>query len=122
MAANALTAKCIYNIKKGCTMHGTVERAHEAELTARGFRQTVGFEFEQILAPVIPFPSSELFLSLVAQDDLYLCRINFKTGFLYEARTRDNHGTARRIQRKNLSKFVCKPNKVLYGLKQAPAH
>lgn len=102
---------------------------HKARITARGFRQTQGIDFNEVFAPVGSSSALRTMCSVAAGKDWKIHQLDFKTAFLngtleeevymeypegwYLYSGGDHHSSISRDR-------VLKLNKSLYGLKQAP--
>jgi hypothetical protein len=102
---------------------------HKARITARGFRQTQGVDFNEVFAPVGSSSALRTMCSVAAGKDWKIHQLDFKTAFLNGSLEEEVYmeypegwylysggDRACRVSRDH----VLKLNKSLYGLKQAP--
>ena len=55
----------------------------KAHLTAKGFSQDEGIDFNEIFSPVVRFETVRLMLALSSLEDWYIEALDVKTAFLY---------------------------------------
>lgn len=94
---------------------------YKARLVAKGFTQSYGIDYQETLAPVAKLNTIRVLLSLAANLNWQLCRLDVKNAFL-------NGDLAEEVFMDIPSGFerfygmgkVCKLRKSFYGLKQSP--
>jgi len=112
----AIGSKWVFKFK--LKSDGSIERA-KARLTAKGFAQRHGVDYNETFAPVLYYSTLRVLLAFVAAEDYELQHLDVETAFLNAHVLEDLYmqvpdgvdapaGT------------VCKLRKALYGIKQAP--
>lgn len=94
---------------------------YKTRLVAKGFTQTEGIDYEEIVSPVVRHSSIRILMSLTVAYDLELQQLDVKTVFLHG----DLNETIYMQQQvgfisRGSENKVCLLNKSLYGLKQSP--
>ena len=92
---------------------------YKARLCAQGFTQEKDVDYKEIFSPVVRYDAIRVFLSVVAQEKLYLKQFDVKTAFLY-GKLEEEIWMKQPPGFDDGSGRVCKLLKGLYGLKQSP--
>ena len=113
-----VTAKWIYKTKIGAD--GQPSKL-KARLVARGFQQTKGIDFDEVLAPVAKWKVVRMVVALSASNDWITIHLDVVTAFL----NRDLKEVVymevpEGFRNSSTSNKVCRLKKSLYGLCQAP--
>jgi Reverse transcriptase (RNA-dependent DNA polymerase) len=92
-----------------------------AILVAKGYKQQVGIDYEEVFAPVARMETIRLLISLVAQSKWRIYQMNVKLAFLNgvleeEVYIKQPPGYLKEDGESKVLKLI----KILYGLKQAP--
>jgi hypothetical protein len=112
----AIGYKWVFKLK--LNPDGTVER-HKCRLTAKGYAQREGTDYNDTFAPTLHFNTLRILLAIVAADNYELHHLDVETAFL-NARVKEDlymlppEGVA------CPAGSVLKLQKALYGIKQAP--
>ena len=76
--ANLVLCKWVFTVK--ITLSRTLNR-FKARLIARGFSQVYGQDYNQTFAPIVRIDTLQLFLAVVAAEDLEYSQYNIKNAF-----------------------------------------
>ncbi|MCO5556475.1 hypothetical protein L7F22_010024 [Adiantum nelumboides] len=114
----ALPCKWVYKIK---VVPRDDKPKYKARLLAKGFKQELGIDFNEIFLLVVKMTTLRMVLGLVPHEDMELSQMDVKIPFLHG----DLHEDIYMEQPvghvvKGKEHLVCKLKKILYGLKQAP--
>jgi hypothetical protein len=83
----AIPCKWVFKVKRNGIGELIKYRVH---LVAKGFRQIVGKDFDEVFAPASKHATFRMLLSIVARDDLELQMV-IKTTFMYGENYTCNH-------------------------------
>jgi transposase InsO family protein len=111
----AIGNKWVYKLKRS---NGTVTR-YKARLTAKGFSQRHGIDYNETFAPVAKYTTIRVVLALAAKHDLELRQLDVVTAFLYGILKEEIYMKQPFGLNGADPSLVCKLKKGLYGLKQA---
>lgn len=95
---------------------GTVER-YKARLVAKGFTQTYGIDYQEKLAPVGKLNTVRVLLSVAANLDWPLYKLDVKNAFLNGELEEEVFMDAPPRFEESFGRKVCKLKRSLYGLK-----
>ncbi|KAE8671810.1 ABC transporter B family member 7 [Hibiscus syriacus] len=115
----AIGCKWVYAKKDGFPDKNNIR--YKARFVAKGYAQTKGVDYNEVLSPVVKHSSIRILLALVAQLDLELVQIDVKIVFLHGDLDEEIYMTQPdgfKVAEKE--EMVCKLEKSLYGLKQSP--
>jgi histone deacetylase 1/2 len=94
--------------------------AKKARLTAKGFMQRFGVNYNETFAPVVNTNTVRLVIALAASLNLSLYQLDVKSAFLNATLQEDIYMEKPEFYQDADNTSVFKLNKSLYGLKQAP--
>ena len=107
-------------LKRKLNSDGSIER-HKARLTAKGYVQKHGVDYNETFAPVVDYVSVRVILALATVNDNELEQLDVEQAFLQADLKEEIYVTQPEgfVDAKNPNK-VYRLRKSLYGLKQAP--
>jgi transposase InsO family protein len=129
----SVTSKWVYKLK---TDENNMPVRHKSRVTARGFTQVPGVDFDSVSAPVVSKESVRIVLALASQRGAHITQFDVKTAHLYAQLEKTVYmeppegllelwGQSMSKEEQLLlkdKKGVLRLNKALYGLKQSARH
>lgn len=112
----AIGHKWVFRVKLAAD--GTIDK-FKARLTAQGFSQREGVDYNETFAPVLHYTTLRLVLAIVAAEDLELWQIDVESAFLHAHVDEEIYMQVPAGVEAPVGS-VCKLSKALYGIKQAP--
>lgn len=109
-----ITSKWVFKLKYRA--NGRVDK-YKARLVAREFTQRLGFDYNEIYAPVAKLVTLKILLAIANQKDMHIHQMDVKSAFLNGELDEDIYMELPEGYKQGNK--VCKLNKALYGLKQA---
>src|SRR5438045_4931011 len=112
---NLVSTKWVFTVK--LWVDGTVER-FKARLVARGFSQVYGEDYTETFAPTVQMDTLQIFLAIVAAEDLKCCQYNIKNTFM-ESKLQEKIYLSKPDSIPVHSGYALQMLQSLYGLKQS---
>jgi hypothetical protein len=113
----AIGTKWVFALK--LRADGSIDR-YKARLTAQGFAQREGVDYNETFAPVLHYTTLRIILAYVAAEDYELHQLDVETAFLNASVKENLYMKVPAGLEATDPGTVCKLNKALYGIKQAP--
>nr|GEU33358.1 copia protein [Tanacetum cinerariifolium] len=117
-ASESIGSKWVFRNKKD--EQGIVTK-NKARLTAQGYSQEEGIDYDETFAPVALIKAIEIFLALDTYMNFIVFQIDVKSAFLNgKLKEKIYVKQPPGFENSEFLDYVCKLDKSLYGLKQAP--
>ena len=114
---SAIKSKWVFKIKRRAD--GEIEK-YKARLTACGYSQRKGIDYQEVYAPVFRLESFRLFLAITAQRNMTYKQMDVKGAFLHgEMDTETFMRQPEGYEDKDHPEWVCHLKRTIYGLKQS---
>jgi hypothetical protein len=115
---NVIDCKWVFKLKYEA--NGSADR-HKVRLIAKGFKQHLGIDYDDIFSPVVKPTTIQLILSLVVCHRWVLHQLDVQNAFLHGILDEEVYMThPPGFVNHDFLAYHCKLDKALYGLKQAP--